>query len=172
MKNLVYILNGPNLNLLGKRQTDIYGSKNLKDVEQLCDDLAAKNGYDIFFGQTNAEHELINWIHEAREKACAIIINPAGYSHTSVAILDALHAFEGPVAEVHISDIKAREKFNPALQTTNTIKNIFDKNYKSNLEDSVKVMEIIFAIKASSLNNGIIKLPMKNKYYNLNFNFA
>ena len=111
MKNLVYILNGPNLNLLGKRQTDIYGSKNLKDVEQLCDDLAHKNGYDIFFGQTNAEHELINWIHEAREKACAIIINPAGYSHTSVAILDALHAFEGPVAEVHISDIKAREKF-------------------------------------------------------------
>ena len=69
-------------------------------------------------------------------------------------------------------NIKAREKFNPALQTTNTIRNIFDKNYKSNLEDSVKVMEIIFAIKASSLNNGIIKLPMKNKYYNLNFNFA
>tara|TARA_Y100001968_G_C19354264_1_gene716339 strand:- start:108 stop:548 length:441 start_codon:yes stop_codon:yes gene_type:complete len=111
MNNLVYILNGPNLNLLGKRQPEIYGNQTLEDVEKLCKDLAKENNYEIFFRQTNAEHQLIDWIQHARIEACAIIINPAGYSHTSVAILDALHAFEGQVVEVHISDIKAREEF-------------------------------------------------------------
>ncbi len=111
MKKLVYILNGPNLNLLGKREPDIYGNDTLEDVEKLCNDLAKENSYKIFFRQTNAEHQLIDWIHQARNEACAIIINPAGYSHTSIAILDALHSFDGKVVEVHITDIKKREEF-------------------------------------------------------------
>lgn len=108
---LIYILNGPNLNLLGKRQPEIYGSETLADVEASCKDKADALGYSIRFLQSNAEHQIIDWIHEAREEAVGIVINPAAYTHTSVAILDALNTFEGPVIEVHISDIHKREAF-------------------------------------------------------------
>lgn len=111
MAKVVYILNGPNLNLLGKRQPEIYGSKTLDDVCRLCEIMGSEVGVEIVFRQSNAEHELIDWIHEAREKADGIIINPAAYSHTSIAILDALNTFDAPVVEVHISNIHKREDF-------------------------------------------------------------
>ena len=111
MPKLIYILNGPNLNLLGRRQPDIYGTETLYDVEEKCRRLIAGTELRLKFEQSNAESQLIDWIHEARKEAHAIIINAAAYTHTSIAILDALNTFEGMVIEVHISDIKAREKF-------------------------------------------------------------
>jgi len=111
MTRTVFVLNGPNLNLLGQRQPEIYGSDTLADVEARCRALASRFGLAVRFHQSNAEHQIIDWIHQARDEACAIVINPAAYSHTSVAILDALNAFEGPVIEVHISNIHTRETF-------------------------------------------------------------
>ena len=111
MPKLVYILNGPNLNLLGKRQPHIYGSETLADVERDCTALAADLSVEIRFLQSNAEGQIIDWIHAAREVAVGIVINPAAYTHTSVAILDALNAFDGPVIEVHISNVHKRESF-------------------------------------------------------------
>jgi len=107
----IYVLNGPNLNLLGKRQPEIYGSETLADVEAAAISQAKTHGLSVRFLQSNAEHQLIDWIHEARENAVAIVINPAAYTHTSVAILDALNTFEGPVMEVHISNVHKREEF-------------------------------------------------------------
>lgn len=111
MPELVYILNGPNLNLLGKRQPEIYGRETLADVEAACRETAAAFRLEIRFHQSNAEHQIIDWIHEARENAAGIVINPAAFTHTSVAILDALNTFEGPVFEVHISNVHKREAF-------------------------------------------------------------
>ena len=111
MSKLVYVLNGPNLNLLGKRQPEIYGSETLADVEAQCREAGAPHGIEIRLLQSNAEHQIIDWIHEARETARGIVINPAAYTHTSVAILDALNTFEGPVLEVHISNVHKRESF-------------------------------------------------------------
>ena len=111
MTATIFVLNGPNLNLLGKRQPEIYGSETLADVEEACRKTAADLGLAVRFHQSNAEHELIGWVHEAREKAAAIIINPAAFTHTSVALLDALNAFDGPVLEVHISNVHKRESF-------------------------------------------------------------
>jgi len=107
----VYVLNGPNLNLLGKREPEIYGSETLADVEAACASKGKELLLDIRFYQSNAESDLIDWIQEAREEADAIVINPAAFSHTSVAILDALKMFDGPVIEVHISNIHKRESF-------------------------------------------------------------
>lgn len=111
MPKPVFILNGPNLNLLGKRQPEVYGHETLADVEGLCQAVAAELGLGIDFRQTNAEHQVVDWIQEARETAQGIIINPAAYSHTSVAILDALKACECPILEVHVSNIHRRESF-------------------------------------------------------------
>jgi 3-dehydroquinate dehydratase-2 len=111
MSRLVIILNGPNLNLLGKRQPHIYGHETLADVEAECRRVGAERGLEIRFHQSNREYELIDWIHEARETAGGIVINPGAFTHTSVAILDALHAFEGLVFEVHISNVHKREAF-------------------------------------------------------------
>ena len=107
----VHILNGPNLNLLGKRQPEIYGRETLADVEAACARVAEDLGFGIRLMQSNAEHQIIDWIHAAREEAAGIIINPGAYTHTSIAILDALNTFEGPVLEVHISNIHKRESF-------------------------------------------------------------
>ena len=111
MSKSVLILNGPNLNLLGKRQPELYGHATLADVEADCRKLAAALKLEVSFKQGNAEHQLIDWIHEAREKTAAIIINPGAYSHTSIAIFDALNTFDGLVIEVHISNIHKRESF-------------------------------------------------------------
>ena len=111
MPKLVYILNGPNLNLLGKRQPDIYGSETLDDVEGDCAALAAELGVETRFLQSNTEGQIIDWIHQAREDGAGIVINPAAFTHTSVALLDALKTFDGPVIEVHISNVHQRESF-------------------------------------------------------------
>ena len=110
MTKTIYILNGPNLNLLGKRQPEIYGYDTLADVEANCRPLLPE-GYGLEMLQSNWEGQIIDWIHEAREKACGIAINPGAFTHTSVAILDALNAFDGPVIEVHISNVHKRESF-------------------------------------------------------------
>lgn len=105
------ILNGPNLNLLGRRQPEIYGRETLADVEAACTALADELGVALRFRQSNHEGQLIDWIHEARESAAGIVINPGAFTHTSVAILDALKVFDGPVIEVHISNVHQRESF-------------------------------------------------------------
>jgi len=111
MSRIVYVLNGPNLNLLGKRQPEIYGHETLADVERDCRALAAELKLDLHFHQSNREYEIIDWIHECRETAAGIVINPAAFTHTSVAILDALNSCEFPIFEVHISNIHQREAF-------------------------------------------------------------
>ena len=111
MSRVVFVLNGPNLNLLGKRQPEIYGRETLADVEAECRKLADELGLALRFHQSNREYEIIDWIHEARESAAGIVINPAAFTHTSVAILDALKTFEGPVIEIHISNVHQREAF-------------------------------------------------------------
>src|SRR6202162_1961867 len=111
MSRLVYVLNGPNLNLLGKRQPHIYGHETLADVERACLALATELNLELRFRQSNREYEIIDWIHEARETAGGIVINPAAFTHTSVAILDALNIFEPPVIEVHISNVHTDDAF-------------------------------------------------------------
>ncbi len=111
MSRLVYVLNGPNLNLLGKRQPQIYGHETLADVEASCREVAEELRLELRFHQSNREYEIIDWIHEARETAGGLAINPGAFTHTSVAILDALNACEFPVLEVHISNIHKREAF-------------------------------------------------------------
>jgi 3-dehydroquinate dehydratase-2 len=112
MAKTIYILNGPNLNLLGMREPETYGRATLKDVEALCRDTAKRHKVEIAFHQSNHEGELIDWIHEAgAEKALGLVINPGGYTHSSVAIRDAVGAVNIPVIEVHISNIFAREDF-------------------------------------------------------------
>ncbi len=111
MSRTVFVLNGPNLNLLGRRQPHIYGHETLLDVERDCRALAGELRLDLRFHQSNREYEIIDWVHEAREAACGIVINPAAFTHTSVAILDALNAFDAPVIEVHISNVHKREAF-------------------------------------------------------------
>jgi 3-dehydroquinate dehydratase II len=112
MPNKVYVLNGPNLNLLGTREPELYGRATLADVEKLCRATAQRFGFAIEFRQSNHEGEIIDWIQQARaEKAAGLIINPAGYTTTSISILDALYTMEAPVIEVHITNIHARESF-------------------------------------------------------------
>jgi 3-dehydroquinate dehydratase II len=106
-----FVLNGPNLNLLGKRQPEIYGRETLADVEAACRRTAAALKFELRFHQSNREYELIDWVHEAREAATGIIINPAAFTHTSVAILDALKTCACPIFEVHISNVHQREAF-------------------------------------------------------------
>jgi 3-dehydroquinate dehydratase II len=108
MTGTIYVLNGPNLNRLGKREPEIYGHTTLAEIEAMCREAA--QGRDIEFRQSNAEYEIIAWIHEATdENAAGIIINPAAFTFTSIAILDALKMFPGPIIELHISNIHRRE---------------------------------------------------------------
>ena len=107
----IYILNGPNLNLLGVREPEVYGYDTLADIEKMCAVQAASHGLSIVFRQSNREGEIIDHIQEARTGACAMIINPAGYGHTSIAILDSILALKMPVIEVHLSNIHRRDPF-------------------------------------------------------------
>jgi 3-dehydroquinate dehydratase-2 len=111
MPKLVTLLNGPNLNLLGLRQPEIYGHETLDDVASKVSDLAEDLGLAVRALQSNHEGQLVDWIQAARGSSAGIIINPGAYSHTSIAILDALNAYDGPVLEVHISNIHKREAF-------------------------------------------------------------
>jgi len=111
MTKSVYIINGPNLNLLGQREPEIYGTTTLDDIRSRCEERAAKNGQTVAFHQSNLEGEMVNLIHEAREKADALIINAGAYTHTSVALLDAIQTLSIPVIEVHISNLFKREAF-------------------------------------------------------------
>ncbi|ROT97777.1 type II 3-dehydroquinate dehydratase [Histidinibacterium lentulum] len=107
----ILILNGPNLNLLGARQPEIYGRETLDDVAAACASLGTSLGLDTDLRQSNHEGQLVDWIQEARGTAAGIVINPGAYTHTSIAILDALNAFDGPVIEVHVSNVHRREDF-------------------------------------------------------------
>ncbi len=109
MSRTIYVLNGPNLNLLGVREPQLYGSTTLTEVEQLCQRVAQELGHGCVFRQTNHEGVLVDWVQEAREKAAALVINPAGLSFRSIPLLDALKTLEQPIAEVHITNIHRRD---------------------------------------------------------------
>src|SRR6267154_2485618 len=120
----VMILNGPNLNLLGVREPHIYGTTTLKQIKESCEQAAARLGMTLSFHQSNHEDELIDLIQEARGSADAIIINPAAYSFTSIAIIDAIKAFEGPVIELHISNIHARDELHRHSKISGAVKSV------------------------------------------------
>jgi len=107
----IYVLNGPNLNLLGVREPEIYGHDTLADIESRCAALLEGTNFTLVFRQSNHEGQLVDWIQEARTKACALIINPAAYTHTSVALHDALKALSIPIIECHLSNPHTREPF-------------------------------------------------------------
>jgi 3-dehydroquinate dehydratase II len=108
----IYVLNGPNLNLLGTREPEIYGHATIEDVERLCRETADRHGLGLVFRQSNHEGEIVDWIQEAyAQQAAGLVINPAAYTHTSVAIFDALSVLKVPIIELHISNIHARESF-------------------------------------------------------------
>ena len=112
MTKSIAILNGPSLNLLGEREPDIYGTTTLADIEQMCRTTAEAHKLGLlFFRQSNHEGQIIDWIQEARGKAAGLMINPAGFTSTSIAILDALKTFNGPIIEVHLSNIHQRESY-------------------------------------------------------------
>ncbi|WP_127143450.1 type II 3-dehydroquinate dehydratase [Pelagibacterium montanilacus] len=111
MAKRVLILNGPNLNLLGTREPGVYGAATLADVEVLCTDRCEAHGLECDFRQSNHEGELVDWIQQARGTAEGVVINPAAYSHTSVAIHDALRMLDVPIIEVHLTNIHQREPF-------------------------------------------------------------
>jgi 3-dehydroquinate dehydratase-2 len=111
MPKPIYVLNGPNLNLLGVREPNIYGTTTLDQVKALCEARAAAHGLEIVFRQSNHEGQLIDWVQEARTHACALILNPAAYGHTSIALFDALKSVEAPIIECHLSNPAARETF-------------------------------------------------------------
>lgn len=111
MPKPIFVLNGPNLNLLGQREPDIYGSETLDDIKGRCEARAAANGQTIDFRQTNHEGELVEWIQAARQEASGLVVNAGALTHTSVALLDAINAAELPTVEVHLSNIFRREPF-------------------------------------------------------------
>jgi 3-dehydroquinate dehydratase-2 len=145
MSRLAYVLNGPNLNLLGKRQPEIYGHETLADVEAACRQTGAELGLDIRFHQSNREYELIDWVHEAREDAAGIVINPAAFTHTSVALLDALKTCDFPIFEVHISNVHQRESFRHhsyvSLVATGVIAGMGTQGYTLALQRLARLIE-------------------------------
>jgi len=108
-RDRLFVLNGPNLNMLGRRETDIYGPVTLAEVEARCRKLAEELGFDLFFGQSNFEGEVVEWVHRAHDESAAVVINPAGLSTRSVALLDALRMLRRPVVEVHLTNVFSRE---------------------------------------------------------------
>src|SRR3954466_13652448 len=111
MPSVIYVLNGPSLNLLGLREPEVYGRATLADIERLTAEHAKSHGLEVAFRQSNHEGVLIDWIQEAREKSAGLIINPGAFTHTSIALYDALRAYDKPIIEVHLSNPQAREEF-------------------------------------------------------------
>lgn len=109
MARKLFVLNGSNLNMLGLRQPELYGSATLHDVRSDCERVAGELGFDLFFAQSNAEHEIVEWVHDAFRQQAIVVINPAGFSFQSVPLLDALRMLRTPVVEVHITNIHARD---------------------------------------------------------------
>lgn len=109
MTRKLYVLNGPNLNMLGQRQPELYGSASLDDVRADCARVADELGFDLFFEQSNAEHEIVEWLHDAYREKATVVINPAGFSFGSVPVLDALLILDTPIVEIHITNIHARD---------------------------------------------------------------
>ncbi len=107
----IFVINGPNLNLLGDREPEIYGTTTLKEIEQLCRDVAREAGAEVDFRQTNDEGTFIDWLHEARQSADAVVLNPAAFTHHSYAVAEAVSALDVPVVEVHLSNIYSREEW-------------------------------------------------------------
>jgi len=144
MTPLIYVLNGPNLNLLGVREPAIYGSETLDDLRARTEKTAAARGLTIEFRQSNIEGEIVNWVQEARGKAKGIIINAGAYTHTSVAILDALQAAELPVIEVHLSNIFRRDQFRQhsyvSLAATGVICGLGGKGYELAVEAMANIL--------------------------------
>ncbi len=145
MAKPIYVLNGPNLNMLGTREPAIYGSDTLADIKTRAESRAAGLGFTVDFRQSNVEGELVNWIQEARTKAQGIVLNAGGYTHTSVAILDALQAAELPVIEVHLSNIFRRDQFRQhsyiSLAATGVICGLGAKGYELALEAIADVLQ-------------------------------
>lgn len=144
MAKPIYILNGPNLNLLGTREPEIYGSDTLADIEGACAKFAKAAGHKTVFKQSNIEGELVDMIQEARTKACALILNPAAYTHTSVAIYDALKTLDIPVIEVHLSQPAKRESFRRrsyvAEAATGTISGFGAKSYELGVQAAINLL--------------------------------
>jgi 3-dehydroquinate dehydratase-2 len=138
MPKPIYVLSGPNLNLLGTREPEIYGHQTLDDVRGLCEARAKALGYEVVFRQSNHEGELVDWIQEARDNASALVLNPAAYGHTSVAILDALKMLSIPVVECHLSNPAAREPFRRktyvSLAATGVVSGFGAKSYELAVE--------------------------------------
>jgi 3-dehydroquinate dehydratase II len=144
MAKPIYVLNGPNLNMLGLREPAVYGRESLADVEKRANERAKAVGLTIDFRQSNDEGELVGWIQEARDKAQGIILNAGAYSHTSIAILDALQAAELPVIEVHLSNLFRREEFRQHSYVTPAAKGLIcglgAKGYELALEAMAEVL--------------------------------
>jgi 3-dehydroquinate dehydratase-2 len=138
MSKPIYVLSGPNLNLLGSREPHIYGTTTLDDIRVACEARAAALGRTLVFRQSNHEGELVDWIQEARLEASALILNPAGYGHTSIAILDALKTLEVPIVECHLSNPAAREAFRRktyvSLAATGVVSGFGAKSYELAVE--------------------------------------
>src|SRR5262245_55512848 len=143
MKKSIYVLNGPNLNRLGQREPKSYGKTPLAQGEALCKKAAGK--WPLEFRQSNAEHQLIDWIHEAIDKGAAIVINPAGFTFTSVAIMDALKMFDGPIVELHISNVHKREAvYHHSLMSavvTSIVMGLGVDGYRTAVEAMVRLLE-------------------------------
>lgn len=145
MTKPIYVLNGPNLNLLGSREPAVYGRHTLADVRAVTEKRAADNGLHVDFRQTNSEGEMVDWIQEARTKACGLIVNAGAYSHTSIAILDSLQAAELPVVEVHLSNIFRRDEFRRhsyvSLASTGVICGLGIKGYELAVEAMAAIVK-------------------------------
>ena len=143
MAKPIYVLNGPNLNLLGRREPEIYGRDTLEDIQRLCESHAREIGAEVVFRQSNHEGELIDWVQEARDGGSALILNAAGYTHTSVALLDALRTVGIPVVEVHLSNPAARESYRRrsyvAEAATGTVSGFGALGYTLALDAAVKL---------------------------------